>query len=326
MVPLTMPRTRAIRLPARSRASGPSSGMPAGDGRLEAQRAVGRARRALQLRAVVGEQVLVRRDDRPAVGERRQHQRPGRLVAAHDLDDHVDLGARDEMGGRVGQQRLGDAGGLRPLDVPDGDAGEDQRRAVGGGEAAATARGGTHDLAADGARAEHADAQRLKAHGGFAVTGREWAAVGGDGSDRAGGRPVAVLTPVQRQALPRRSSRERPPSAGGRSGGEMLDTSCEPPDAGLLDTSTLLLMPRLDAERDLPRKPLISAVTLAELAVGPLVTHDVAERASRIAHVQQRRRISSRSRSMSLLHERSGRWLPTCARRDARRRHGRSTR
>jgi hypothetical protein len=60
-----------------------------------------------------------------------------------------------------------------------------------------------------------------------------------------------------------------------------------PHDAGLLDTSTLLLMPRLDAERDLPRTPLISAVTLAELAVGPLVATEVAERASRIAQVQQ---------------------------------------
>ncbi len=58
-------------------------------------------------------------------------------------------------------------------------------------------------------------------------------------------------------------------------------------DTGLLDTSTVLLMPRLDAERDLPRRPLISAVTLAELAVGPLVAADITERASRLAQVQQ---------------------------------------
>jgi tRNA(fMet)-specific endonuclease VapC len=56
--------------------------------------------------------------------------------------------------------------------------------------------------------------------------------------------------------------------------------------AGLLDTSTLLLMPRIDAS-DLPAQPVISAVTLAELAVGPLVTHDVRERAARSAQVQQ---------------------------------------
>jgi predicted nucleic acid-binding protein len=56
--------------------------------------------------------------------------------------------------------------------------------------------------------------------------------------------------------------------------------------AGLLDTSTLILMPRLDVA-DLPDEPLISAVTLAELSVGPLVAHDEEERAARLAHLQQ---------------------------------------
>jgi tRNA(fMet)-specific endonuclease VapC len=39
---------------------------------------------------------------------------------------------------------------------------------------------------------------------------------------------------------------------------------------GLLDTSTLILLARVDAEQ-LPDIPSISAVTLAELSVGPLV-------------------------------------------------------
>ncbi|MHB8891214.1 MAG: PIN domain-containing protein [Candidatus Limnocylindrales bacterium] len=56
---------------------------------------------------------------------------------------------------------------------------------------------------------------------------------------------------------------------------------------GLLDTSTLLLLPRLGAAADLPERPLISAVTLAELAVGPLVTNDIGERAARLGQVQQ---------------------------------------
>lgn len=46
-------------------------------------------------------------------------------------------------------------------------------------------------------------------------------------------------------------------------------------------------MPRLDAARDLPDRPVISAVTLAELAVGPLVATDISERAARLAQVQQ---------------------------------------
>ena len=56
---------------------------------------------------------------------------------------------------------------------------------------------------------------------------------------------------------------------------------------GLLDTSTLLLLPRIEDPSLLPDVPLISAITLAELSVGPLVTADEAERARRLAHVQQ---------------------------------------
>ncbi|HVA86648.1 MAG TPA: type II toxin-antitoxin system VapC family toxin [Candidatus Saccharimonadales bacterium] len=56
---------------------------------------------------------------------------------------------------------------------------------------------------------------------------------------------------------------------------------------GLLDTSTLLLLPRIADPSVLPDVPLISAITLAELSAGPLVTDDEAERARRLAHVQQ---------------------------------------
>jgi tRNA(fMet)-specific endonuclease VapC len=56
---------------------------------------------------------------------------------------------------------------------------------------------------------------------------------------------------------------------------------------GLLDTSTLLLLPRIADPSLLPETPLISAITLAELSVGPLVTDDDDERARRTAQVQQ---------------------------------------
>jgi tRNA(fMet)-specific endonuclease VapC len=55
---------------------------------------------------------------------------------------------------------------------------------------------------------------------------------------------------------------------------------------GLLDTSTVVLLGRLQAE-DLPEEPLISAVTLAELSVGPLLTTNRKERAARQAVLQQ---------------------------------------
>jgi predicted nucleic acid-binding protein len=57
--------------------------------------------------------------------------------------------------------------------------------------------------------------------------------------------------------------------------------------AGLLDTSTLILLTRLSDPTVLPEVPLISAITLAELTVGPLVATSDLERARRLAHLQQ---------------------------------------
>ena len=57
---------------------------------------------------------------------------------------------------------------------------------------------------------------------------------------------------------------------------------------GILDTSTLILLGRIDEATDtLPSEPLITAITLAELSVGPLVTANEDERAARQAHLQQ---------------------------------------
>ncbi len=56
---------------------------------------------------------------------------------------------------------------------------------------------------------------------------------------------------------------------------------------GVLDTSTVILLGRLSGDAPLPERPLISAVTLAELSVGPLVTDDEGERSRRQHQVQQ---------------------------------------
>jgi tRNA(fMet)-specific endonuclease VapC len=57
-------------------------------------------------------------------------------------------------------------------------------------------------------------------------------------------------------------------------------------ERGLLDTSTVVLLGRLDA-RDLPDEPLITTITLAELSVGPLVATSPEERAARQAVLQE---------------------------------------
>jgi hypothetical protein len=56
---------------------------------------------------------------------------------------------------------------------------------------------------------------------------------------------------------------------------------------GILDTSTLILLGRLPDTDALPDAPLITAVTLAELSVGPLVASTDEERAARQSHLQQ---------------------------------------
>ena len=55
----------------------------------------------------------------------------------------------------------------------------------------------------------------------------------------------------------------------------------------MLDTSTVILLSRLHDATSLPTEPLITAVTLAELSVGPLVAADDQQRSARQAHLQQ---------------------------------------
>jgi predicted nucleic acid-binding protein len=56
---------------------------------------------------------------------------------------------------------------------------------------------------------------------------------------------------------------------------------------GLLDTSTLILLTRINEPETLPDEPVISTITLAELSVGPLVATSSRERARRQTHLQQ---------------------------------------
>lgn len=60
-----------------------------------------------------------------------------------------------------------------------------------------------------------------------------------------------------------------------------------PSGPGLLDTSTVILLPRLRDPDLLPDEPYISSITLAELSVGPLVASSEPDRAARLAHLQQ---------------------------------------
>lgn len=60
-----------------------------------------------------------------------------------------------------------------------------------------------------------------------------------------------------------------------------------PHPRGVLDTSTVILLEKLADAKTLPAEPLITAVTLAELSVGPLVAKGERERVARQAQLQQ---------------------------------------
>lgn len=58
------------------------------------------------------------------------------------------------------------------------------------------------------------------------------------------------------------------------------------PLAGVIDTNTLILIEHLDPET-LPAEPLITAITLAELSVGPLAAVEDRERSARQVRLQE---------------------------------------
>lgn len=58
-------------------------------------------------------------------------------------------------------------------------------------------------------------------------------------------------------------------------------------ERGVLDTSTLILLPLIHDPESLPVEPLITAITLAERSVAPLVASNDEERVARQAHLQQ---------------------------------------
>ena len=111
------------------------------------------------------------------------------------------------------------------------------------------------------------------------------------------GEPIAELRPVRRggvsatmphplayapggrpRQIPRRS-RPRPRQLG------VTDKGRHVP--GMLDTNTLILLQRLEDPAMLPEEPVITAVTLAKLTVGPLIASSSRERIARQAHLQQ---------------------------------------
>ena len=141
-------------------AQGPQDRDRTRDRGLVVEVALGLGRRLEERRPVLGQQRLVGGDDAGAVVERGQDQGPGRLDAADDLDDQVDVVAGHESRGVGGQQPLGHVHVTRRVEASYGDADELDRRAHAGGQVVVLLAEQPHHLRADRTAAEHRHLER----------------------------------------------------------------------------------------------------------------------------------------------------------------------
>ncbi len=160
VVPLTMPMTRRMRSPASDLAQGPDERDATPDGRFEQEVDAGRGRGLEELGAVVGQQLLVAGDDRLARLDGGEDEGAGRLDAADDLHDHVDLGIDHHRLGIVGQAVVGH--GHRPGlgRVAHCHAGQLEAYAGAGLDGVGVGREQLHEAATHVPAAEHPDPHR----------------------------------------------------------------------------------------------------------------------------------------------------------------------
>ena len=128
-----------------------------GDGRLIVQISVVGGGGLVQLGAVRGEQGLVARHDRDALGEGAQHERARRLDAADQLDNQVH--PVNGLGG-VGREQLPiDRRVTRSIHIADENSTDLHFRAGACGEILATRLQDTNDLATDGSSSKNANSE-----------------------------------------------------------------------------------------------------------------------------------------------------------------------
>lgn len=91
---------------------------------------------------------------------------------------------------------------------------------------------------------------------------------------------------MTKPAVPAAVAQEQPPSDAPDPATPDATSDLPTNGQGVIDTSVVIDLAQVHPA-DLPAVPLISAITLAELSVGPLVTDDPLERSARQAHLQQ---------------------------------------
>ena len=135
-------------------------GYTAANGRLVQQVDVVRAGEAQEITAVLGHDLLVRRDDELAGLQRAPQVLIGRLFAAHDLDDHCDVGIVEDVVGVRREQRRVDSDVTFLGDITHEHAAELQLGADLPGVDVLFLLQDARDAAADDTEAKQADADR----------------------------------------------------------------------------------------------------------------------------------------------------------------------
>ena len=192
----------------------PEDGDPATDRRLEAQGCAGPPGDRLELRSVVGDDVLVGGDDALAHRQRGADEGVGRLVAAHQLDDDIDLVAGHQVGRRVRDQAGRKTRRDGTIDVAHGDRRQLERHAISGSQPVRPVEQRRDHLASDGPRAQDRDAQGAAAHD-LGQTGRDIRRMVADGPKRPPGEcrrlhSPAMTTDLAPRAVPAETPTVRP--------------------------------------------------------------------------------------------------------------------
>ena len=204
-----------MRFAARSPASGPRTGIPPPTAASKRSAAAGPPGDRLELRPVVGDDVLVGGDDALAHRQRGGDQGVGRLVAAHQLDDDVDLVAGHQVGRRVGDQTGRETRRDGAIDVPHGDRGQLERHAVARPAARPAARAARATTSRPTVPAPRTATRRGLPLMTWAETGRDIRRMVADGPERPPGEcrrlhSRAMTTDLAPRAAPAEAPAARP--------------------------------------------------------------------------------------------------------------------
>ena len=166
VVPLTMPITRRMCSPTSDSRSGRMSGMPPATAASKSRSTPAASAAANSSAPTLASSSLLAVTTGLPRLEGGEDQLAGRLDAADDLDDHVDVRVVDHRGGVGGEHAVGQLDRALPAEAAHRDPGDLEAQPGAGRDVVAPGVDQVHERRADVAAAQQADAdRRLVVHG-----------------------------------------------------------------------------------------------------------------------------------------------------------------